>query len=1408
MHQHQEQTVTDLFDLSDTRFDHAITTISDQIATGLTKSSLFETMKELHGTGSADGAWTQRDAYDLLEAGLTRYLAKQSTNPGLADIGQIAELAKSLPTHTVRSEDQIRFQQFSTPADLAALALILSQPRATDVVLEPSAGHGSLVAMLPKVQSLHLNELDPKRRSKLGLLFPDASITGVDGAMLTSAIAHDLRPTLILMNPPFSRSHGRGTDQYAAIRHLRSALAKLTPGGRLVAIMPDWFTTSAKIYDESFANCTVRTSCRLERCYQKQGTTVAVRLFVVDKVPGNIKPSVIARATVTELVEAVQIVRRPDIDQEKTETIAKRPAKPTSLFRAMRAKPTAKPRVERTVVSRREVAVAYDTLEDPRALGEQAGVYVPYRPSRIEIAGAEEHPTPLVESVAMGSIPAPIPEYIPQLHDRIIEQDALSEAQLETVIYAGNAWLQYLPGKFVPAKEGVGLTLSEEGRAYRKGYFLGDGTGAGKGRQIAACILDNWIAGRRKAVWVSKNESLLEDARRDWSAIGGLPADIQPLSNWKIDEEIPFTDGILFVTYPTLRSQRQDATRLKQLLNWAGDDFDGVIAFDEGHEMGGVAGGEGARGTKAGSLQGIAGVLLQNNLPDARVLYASATGASDVNNLAYAVRLGLWGPGTAFSSREDFIGQIRSGGIAAMELVSRDLKALGLYQARALSFAGVEYEILKHDLTEAQVKIYDTYAEAWSIIHQNMEEALALTSVVDDLDGDTLNSGAKAAARSRFEGTKQRFFNQVLLSMKLPTLIAAINTHLDDDKSIVIQLVSTAESILDRRLDILLPEERADLDIDLSPRENVIDYLERAFPTQQMQVYIDDTGEQHSMPMFDGEGRPVHNSEAMERRQKLIEHLCALPPIKPALDGIIEHYGTERVAEVTGRTKRLVTQSDGSQKLETRSPRTNQSETDQFMDGRKKILVFSDAGGTGRSYHASLDVENQAQRVHFLLEPGWRADRAIQGLGRTHRTHQAATPLFRPVTTNCKGELRFTSTIARRLDSLGALTRGQRQTGGQNLFDPADNLESEYAKAALSTWFGLLADGALKSATLLDFQERTGLKITSSDGVLEEDLPPIQRWLNRILALPIAMQNAIFDEFLALVEARVSAARDAGTLDVGVETIQVESAAVAEDTILRTDERTGATSHLLRLDLTTRYRPMTLQRVLERREWTDGCVLMRNSKSDKTALCEPSRHFMTDKGELIQRIILHRPLRREYHDLSELEESAWEECSEANFRRLWAGEAEDSASRLHTETIHLATGLLLPIWSNLPRDYLEVNRIVDKKGRSWLGRIVHQADVPGLLKTFGIANTVMLTGDDIVKSLQENRSVTIERPFEATFRKSRVASEMRIELVGAPVDQLDWLKSLGCFTEIIAYRTRVFVPATNPGPVIKAILKI
>ncbi|MFX8766595.1 strawberry notch C-terminal domain-containing protein, partial [Acinetobacter baumannii] len=71
--------------------------------------------------------------------------------------------------------------------------------------------------------------------------------------------------------------------------------------------------------------------------------------------------------------------------------------------------------------------------------------------------------------------------------------------------------------------------------------------------------------------------------------------------------------------------------------------------------------------------------------------------------------------------------------------------------------------------------------------------------------------------------------------------------------------------------------------------------------------------------------------------------------------------------------------------VEHRAASANFAETAAFLDDAKRILIFSDAGGTGRSYHAELSARNRRLRVHYLLEPGWKADAAIQGLGRTNR---------------------------------------------------------------------------------------------------------------------------------------------------------------------------------------------------------------------------------------------------------------------------------------------------------------------------------------------------------------------------------------------------------------------------------------
>jgi hypothetical protein len=609
--------------------------------------------------------------------------------------------------------------------------------------------------------------------------------------------------------------------------------------------------------------------------------------------------------------------------------------------------------------------------------------------------------------------------------------------------------------------------------------------------------------------------------------------------------------------------------------------------------------------------------------------------------------------------------------------------------------------------------------------------------------------------------------------------------------------------MLDRRLADLGAQERETLEIDLSPREYVIDYLTAAFPTRQMRVFTDAEGNMRSEPYSDEEGRPVHSQAALRARDDLVEQLCALPPIGTALDALIERFGTDAIAEVTGRTRRLVTDAGGRQRIEHRTARSNLVETDAFMRGNKKILVFSDAGGTGRSYHACLGARNQARRIHYLLEPGWRADAAIQGLGRTHRTRQASAPLFRPVTTDVRGERRFISIIARRLDSLGALTRGQRQTGGQNLFDPADNLESRYAKEALLGWYRLLFAGKLASVSMARFEELTGLRIEAEDGSLRDDLPPIQRWLNRLLALRISLQNAIFDEFLALIEARVAAAREAGTLDLGVETVPVESFEILDDRVIREDPRSGATSHLLRIELARRLRPLSFERVAELDACRSDAVPMINAKSGKAALRIDARSLMSEEGLPIARSELVRPLKREHLARDRLSETSWEPVSRAAFAAAWMAEVREAETVLRRETVHLATGLLLPIWDKLPDDHVQVIRIAACDGRSLLGREIPAASLAELGAKLGLEVSLELPPDELAATvLRSGRPLPFRGIEELMLKRSLVNGSQRLELSGYTPARLAWYKAQGCFTDIIRYQTRLFVPVDRAADIL------
>ena len=256
------------------------------------------------------------------------------------------------------------------------------------------------------------------------------------------------------------------------------------------------------------------------------------------------------------------------------------------------------------------------------------------------------------------------------------------------------------------------------------------------------------------------------------------------------------------------------------------------------------------------------------------------------------------------------------------------------------------------------------------------------------------------------------------------------------------------------------------------------------------------------------------------------------------------------------------------------------------------------------------------------------------------------------------------STIARRLDTLGAITRGQRQTGGQGLFRPEDNLESHYGRDALRQLYMLLVRGKVDGCSLQTFEDATGLKLMDANGIKDE-LPPITTFLNRLLALTIDLQNVLFTAFEQLLTARIEGAIASGTYDVGLETLRAESFVVTDRRAIYTHPGTGAETRLLTITQRERNRPVTLDEALDRLS-DPRAVLLINERSGRAAVQVPAPSLMLDDGEIERRVRLIRPM--EHHQPS-LEDDGGEPLGRSRsraLRRRLAGRARRGA-RVHRQ---------------------------------------------------------------------------------------------------------------------------------------------
>ena len=276
----------------------------------LDRRLVANTMTTTFGGSDADGAWIWRDAYDAVEAALVLQLRRLSPQisrleDAPAEIcALLANLAELGLTHTRRSEEQVALDQFSTPPQLGALAVLAAQIRPGDQVLEPSAGTG-LLAVLAEAcgAKVTLNEIADQRGAILEGLFPLAARSAHDARHLKDILPASGSFHAVIANPPFQVLEA----------HLHAALDTLAEGGRLSAIVP------TRLFDDAPAmrGLAARGPIVLRlafptRAYAKHGTSVETGLLVIDRgEPGELSPVIAAEGLADAALAAAAVPARP-----------------------------------------------------------------------------------------------------------------------------------------------------------------------------------------------------------------------------------------------------------------------------------------------------------------------------------------------------------------------------------------------------------------------------------------------------------------------------------------------------------------------------------------------------------------------------------------------------------------------------------------------------------------------------------------------------------------------------------------------------------------------------------------------------------------------------------------------------------------------------------------------------------------------------------------------------------------------------------------------------------------------------------------------------------------------------------------------------------------------------------------
>lgn len=622
-----------------------------------------------------------------------------------------------------------------------------------------------------------------------------------------------------------------------------------------------------------------------------------------------------------------------------------------------------------------------------------------------------------------------------------------------------------------------------------KNFIIADETGIGKGRILSGIC--RWaLLHDKKIMFFTEREHLFSDFWRDLNdtktlellknpivfhssskvfhndevVLRGTKKIVTQIQNDGFDSETNF----VMTNYSQINLQQHKKTKKNAMIDYCKNN---IIILDECHN---------ATGDSATRK-----FLLSLTEVSKNIVYSSATFMKDES------QLDLYEKTIDFDS--DTIELFKRLLKTDQELILRKIFTYEL--TRKLQFWRREHQPLDigwKTLVCDKVEEQSIYLDKYSSIINKLFELSNAISKEPALAHLELNSSWFALG-----GTINRLSRNLLLLLKVHTLVNGIKDTIKRDRKAVIVIDSTFSSIINKIIanQSKIIENVSDDDEQENIEADESENYELNF--KQVLYYIIDEVAGNYIKQYD---TSISNF-LKEDYTYLCEQADFFKDLEISpIDMIINQLKKENIAcgEISGRTFKV----NELGKIEKISKQPKSRMVSDFNNGTTDVIILTRAGASGLSLHASAVFKDQRVRELYELEITNRPTYRLQFIGRVHRKNQVVQPEFYTVITKLPFEQRILNVEQQKLKKMQSHISGDDEKMNQeNIY----NFYTDYCNKSIYQF--------LKNHPQLAYQMGIGMKDYNQDSFHYVDSV-----LKRCIVLNSIQQNFLYDYLIYCTE--------------------------------------------------------------------------------------------------------------------------------------------------------------------------------------------------------------------------------------------------------------------------------------------------